>query len=264
MVASAGVEEGEEVFNTYGELGNAQLLAYYGFMLEANELDRMTVTLDAVGLDDGQRRMWAEWHSSPLLGDIAAEVDLDGLIGVMGDGDTVRTFEATGRDHRALCIDAEANLSWSLFLALVVADIEPTPLPQWPAADSGSDAAVAAVRATATLWQNCAQEFEDGPVASERAEVGDTTPADARVVGRVARRARALVDGRTARQHRPELSGAEALELAEEEGGGGEESERLALEFLASERLVLECVAAKWSQLEDYCDEQLARGGGTM
>lgn len=41
MVATRGVEASTEVFNTYGELSNARLLAEYGFSLEANDSDRI-------------------------------------------------------------------------------------------------------------------------------------------------------------------------------------------------------------------------------
>ena len=39
-----GVEGGEEVFNTYGMLGNTQLLSYYGFTQDTNPEDYVDIS----------------------------------------------------------------------------------------------------------------------------------------------------------------------------------------------------------------------------
>lgn len=55
MVATGCVEAEDEIFNTYGSLSNARLLAEYGFSLEANEDDRVCwFTVEQLAVDCGQ------------------------------------------------------------------------------------------------------------------------------------------------------------------------------------------------------------------
>ncbi len=50
IVAAAPVAAGREVHNTYGELGNAELVAKYGFALRCNPFD--AVRMDKAALVD--------------------------------------------------------------------------------------------------------------------------------------------------------------------------------------------------------------------
>ncbi|SGY97441.1 BQ5605_C035g11404 [Microbotryum silenes-dioicae] len=47
----------QEIFNTYGELSNAQLVTMYGFMIDGNQYDRVDFE---VGLEEEQMREWEE------------------------------------------------------------------------------------------------------------------------------------------------------------------------------------------------------------
>ena len=268
MVAAAAIEAGEEVFNTYGQLANVSLLAYYGFMLEANELDKVTFTLKGIAPDPTRRARLAEWRTDAGLAMAAADLDLDGLVSAHSHGHTTAFANSpVDDDYRTLWIDAEASVSWPLFLALTAAALDHAP--DSPAGGLQASQAAAALQATAEYWSACNRlsESDASPPAKRAKRDGGSAPrrTDAATVARVAAEAQSLVEARIARQYRPELSGVEILELAEEEGneeeGDGEEGDgeegggprRLALEFVANERLVLECVAAKWGQLATFC-----------
>lgn len=257
MVAARDIEAGEEVLNTYGELGNAGLLAYYGFMLEANELDRISIDAADLELSDWRAQALAEWRRDRALVHAAAGLDLDGLVSVSERATHPPASTGSIGDHRLLWIDAEANLSWPLYLAVVGAALDSSSSPGAPKA-SDAEAITAAVIATAKQWHASSNAADSDPSsASEHSHPIDTAADDIRMVVRVAAQVCRLVERRTARQYRPELSGGELLELAGTATGEGNRTKQLAMDFLASERLVLECVAAKWGQLMEFCGGQL-------
>ena len=43
IIAARPLQAGQEIFNTYGELGNAELVAKYGFALPDNPFDKLTL-----------------------------------------------------------------------------------------------------------------------------------------------------------------------------------------------------------------------------
>lgn len=59
IVAAAPVAAGREVHNTYGELGNAELVAKYGFALRGNPFDAVRLgkaaLVDAAAAAQGPR-----------------------------------------------------------------------------------------------------------------------------------------------------------------------------------------------------------------
>lgn len=117
MVTVEGISAGQEVFNTYGELSNAQLLAFYGFALEANKYDRITFAFDDVARlapspppSSTIAEEWASlnklWHSAER----EDEAQEEGL-----EEDTLVVDGSSGH----LYIDADARLSSSLWLLLL-------------------------------------------------------------------------------------------------------------------------------------------------
>ncbi|KAF7973639.1 hypothetical protein HWV62_14712 [Athelia sp. TMB] len=98
MVSTAGVAAGAEVLNSYGALGNAALLAQYGFALEANEADEVVFVFAGGGgsaagpgaaaeADAGVARAWgrarpaALWDASGLVfGGAGWRLNADGKI----------------------------------------------------------------------------------------------------------------------------------------------------------------------------------------
>ncbi|KAF7971288.1 hypothetical protein HWV62_21542 [Athelia sp. TMB] len=98
MVSTAGVAAGAEVLNSYGALGNAALLAQYGFALEANEADELVFVFAGGGgsaagpgaaaeADAGVARAWgrarpaALWDASGLVfGGAGWRLNADGKI----------------------------------------------------------------------------------------------------------------------------------------------------------------------------------------
>lgn len=64
------IAAGEEVFNSYGDLSNASLVAHYGFMLEANARDLITFKFAQVVADPDAEGAFLEfvkrWKGTPL------------------------------------------------------------------------------------------------------------------------------------------------------------------------------------------------------
>ncbi|GAA5905608.1 hypothetical protein JCM5296_000526 [Sporobolomyces johnsonii] len=224
---------GEEVFNHYGYLSNARLLAEYGFALDANEHDRVGFgsaevrgvlreeeedewvweEVERMTRDDWVRRE-AEEEEHPLLASSAP------------------TEEAASSEP--IYFDADAKLSPALWLLLartaLVSELRSSS--DDPVSCSGRIDHLAALLARFASDE----EREDVPL--------DLDGRDAQALSRIARVVQQLCDTRLRGQHRPELSGAGVLELAETIE---DEQLKRAMEFTAGERLVLERVRENWT-----------------
>lgn len=120
MVALRPVPSGEEVFNTYGELSNAQLLTRYGFMLDSNDNDGVCwfsvrdicqqaglPVKDAQTLEETWRRLLLSVTIHPgddRIAHIDTEIELE-----------------RSDIPRLAYIDADGSVSWPLYLLIVVA-----------------------------------------------------------------------------------------------------------------------------------------------
>ncbi|ORY90205.1 hypothetical protein BCR35DRAFT_287453 [Leucosporidium creatinivorum] len=224
MVTVERISAGQEVFNTYGELSNAQLLAFYGFALEANKYDHITLTFDEVA------RLAP---SSPPASTIAEEwTSLDKLLhSAVEERDQQNkeaeedVFVVDGPPGR-LYIDADARLSSSLWLLLVLLHV---PLPSAPP------------NRLELLQKSRSLQIER--LGGEET-VADLDPLGDNALRVLAEAVRALCAARLAGQEDSHRTGGELLELAT---ASTDTSLRQALELAASERILLECVSQAWS-----------------
>ncbi|GAA6024991.1 hypothetical protein JCM10207_002105 [Rhodosporidiobolus poonsookiae] len=218
LVTTRPLLPGETVFNHYGPgLSNAHLLVAYGFLLEANEHDRVDISREeareALGLGEPEA----------LALDSAA----------LGESDLV-TPPRDG-DPGALFVDADARPSPALF-GLLASSAGTTP---------------------ARLEQLVETSEAEKPLAD----------VDREVLSRAEGAVRRLVEARQKGQCEPEMGAGELLELAEvrlfpspshissllltvlrcAEQAEQDEHVRLAMEFLAGERLILERLQQGWT-----------------
>lgn len=121
MIATTNIDKGEEVYNTYGKLDNAALLANYGFMLEANEDDKVRwfsveSVLDQAGLAGikNERAIEDRWKTAVKSERWHQVID-------------ARITEENISDahlkapHDLLYIDADGSISSYLWLLLTIA-----------------------------------------------------------------------------------------------------------------------------------------------
>ncbi|CEQ38635.1 SPOSA6832_00093 [Sporobolomyces salmonicolor] len=210
------VVPGEEVFNHYGYLSNARLLAEYGFALEANEHDRVVFGSAEVRRARGEEEEERVWEEVQRM--------------TRDD----RTEEATSSEP--VYVDADAKLSPTLWLLLarsaLVSELRSS------SNDPGSYSSRIDHLAALLARFASEEEHEDVPLDLDRR--------DAQALTQIARVVQQLCDTRLRGQHRPELSGAEVLELAE---AIEDEQLKRAMEFTAGERLVLERVRENWNAI---------------
>ncbi|GAA5909335.1 hypothetical protein JCM6882_000955 [Rhodosporidiobolus microsporus] len=238
LVSLLPISAGSEALNHYGPcLSNAKLVAEYGFMLEANEWDGVELEVGDVWevvADEGQTRGEAveeRWRRLLDLSHRREELfEQDHPLLAPPDSDPAA-------DPSLLSIDADARLSPALWLllALVVS----------PSLSSVSNEAAAAevaamARSVRVLAERDAEE-EDGEGDGESEEVSQEHLA---VLGRVGELVDRLVVSRIRAQRASTLGGGDLLEMAEKEE---DPATRLAVEFLAGERLLLERVQQNWA-----------------
>ncbi|KAL8281185.1 hypothetical protein RQP46_006543 [Phenoliferia psychrophenolica] len=229
LVAHADVAAGTEIFNTYGEaLSNARLLIEYGFLSEANPWDVSIFSLDEV-LGRSSDLSEPTLLVRALVRQARGEDD-------SGDGPLTA---AAGREGGEIFFDADAKVSVALWCALVCRH----------GGARGDDAGLHAL--LDECWDD-AQELEEEEGDDEmEAMKAEGTSEDRMVLDLVARDIINLARGRRtdARVHRPDLSPADLLALADEET---DRATHLALEFAAGERLRLLCVEERWSNLRRF------------
>jgi hypothetical protein len=128
MVVNAAITPGEEVFNTYGaRLSNAELLVRYGFMLDANDNDILTWTIeeiwDAAGaaLADSQPRRWDDEASYGVCMEILRDWQYDAG---WTDSDLVIDSEPDDENSNPLYMTADGILSHKLWLAIALATLQ--------------------------------------------------------------------------------------------------------------------------------------------
>ncbi|GJJ11272.1 hypothetical protein Clacol_005504 [Clathrus columnatus] len=146
IVANLPIGADEEVFNTYGDgLTNAQLLCHYGFMLDGNEHNTITWTLDellgedAAKAEDGVMNQWKllisrlnHWkgtqrvYNPTIYQQRKSQADTDGS--GMGENDE-RTGSSNTLNPTPGCfnINADGQVSlqlWMLLFIIVLASVK--------------------------------------------------------------------------------------------------------------------------------------------
>jgi N-lysine methyltransferase SETD6 len=127
MVVNAAITPGEEVFNTYGaRLSNAELLVRYGFMLDANDNDILTWTIeeiwDAAGaaLADSEPRRWDNEAGYGVCMEILRDWQYDA--GWAGSELVIDT--ELDENSNPLYMTADGVLSHKLWLAIALATLQ--------------------------------------------------------------------------------------------------------------------------------------------
>lgn len=229
MVTERAILPGEEIFNTYGDLSNARLLAAYGFVLEANEADRVEFD-EAVVREVVQACVPCSrtaprpgWPSEYERTDFAPEEEHPLVTWRAGDG--------PGRPH--LFLDADARISIDLFrLVLELTDLDRSgPANQ----DADGDApgrecrpvlgalaelyAAAVVREDESLDNEIARDDAAGPHPTAPASADSLSEMSAAHLHaqRLASVVANLCDRALSAQERPELTVEELLDRADSE-----------------------------------------------
>ncbi|RPD55360.1 SET domain-containing protein [Lentinus tigrinus ALCF2SS1-7] len=107
MVAVRPIPAGIEVYNTYGaHLGNAALLARYGFMLDSFETDRITFGWPGSGLVvEGSPNQWMEVYES-VKSDVGPVVDV-----------SLSLYQSGGdREEPSLSVNSDGQASLGMFV----------------------------------------------------------------------------------------------------------------------------------------------------
>ena len=114
MVTVRSIPPGVEVFNTYGAtLGNASLLARYGFILEGSETDTVTFGWPGSSLElDGADMSWKSMYTL-ILDSTQAREDVAG-------SSMVYLPESGAETNPALSIDSDGRVSIALLIWAVV------------------------------------------------------------------------------------------------------------------------------------------------
>ena len=126
MVVNAAIAPGTEVFNTYGaKLSNAELLVRYGFILDANDNDTLTWTIDEIWdaagatLYDLLPRRWDDHASYGACMEILRDWQYDA-----GWADSELVIDTEPSENiTPLYVTAEGVLSHKLWSAIAVATL---------------------------------------------------------------------------------------------------------------------------------------------
>ena len=126
MVVNAPIAPGAEVFNTYGaKLTNAELLVLYGFLLDANDNDTLTWTIDEIWgaasatLHDLRPRRWDDHAGYSACMEILRDWQYDA-----GWADSELVIDTEPSENRnPLYVTADGVLSHKMWLAIALATL---------------------------------------------------------------------------------------------------------------------------------------------
>lgn len=257
MVSERFVPAGEEIFNTYGPLSNAQLLASYGFVLEANEHEHLLFDAAHVGEAASFRPPDLDLRLATIDRWIRTEEEVD-----LGARFAEHPLITDARLPDALSIDADARLDFRFFLLAV-----------WLAQDStrDTDEPSKLFRDSLAVAESLEQLFADAESFAVEDEVGrDAGPSSPYAIARrVAELIVRTCNVYQERQREPGLTAVELLDMADRlaQQAGSFRSRRihlvlgtdspktqpsrnhtgLALRYLAGERLLFEHVRLQWT-----------------
>ncbi|KPV78043.1 uncharacterized protein RHOBADRAFT_40589 [Rhodotorula graminis WP1] len=287
MVSERDIEAGDEVFNMYGSaFSNAHLVAAYGFLLEGNEHDvvsferrgALETLVCLVGATAGPERS---------IGELERELDeLKTAWRTVSNGGPLLDFDhpliappppptSSISALQDLYIDADARISSSLWLvvALIARHVASGTFPsarrrdeEPPAAkrargaapDVGAgpmdmlQSAVGLAERAGEVWRASEDALEAGAAGSGVPSSVDDEPdnVEQAVERETLRWAGVLVRGLCAarvEEQVEEARGNKASELYERAEEADDPSLRLAIEFLAGERLLIERVVSQWT-----------------
>ncbi|GAA5845702.1 hypothetical protein JCM11251_003932 [Rhodosporidiobolus azoricus] len=252
LISVSPIPAGSEAFNHYGpHLSNAKLAVEYGFMVEANEWDVVEFEVGEVfsilaNLCRGGERVDQVWE------ELVEHLVSRGMLDLAEHDHPLIAPTPLTVDSPTLSIDADARLSTPLW-ALLVLLASSSSSPSSSSASSPSPLTLVTAQLTSLSsslrvlaeWAH-QDEGEEGEEAGEREEGADVPPDHVALLRRVAELVQLLAGERIRRQNEPERSGAELLERADNESVP---ATRLAIEFVAGERLLLERVQENWTFL---------------
>jgi len=126
MVVNAAIASGSEIFNTYGpKLTNAELLVRYGFILDANDNDILTWTVEEIWgaagstLHDLRPRRWDDCAGYGACMEILRDWEYDA-----GWADSELVIDTERSENRnPLYMTADGVLSHKLWLAITLATL---------------------------------------------------------------------------------------------------------------------------------------------
>lgn len=286
LVSVRTIRAGQEVMNTYGgrELSNARLLAYYGFALPGNKHDRVSFSLDEVVPQTSTARNHHQQEWSRLLKEWQSEQS--GRLSQPGTGRTANHEDAVDSDDdddedeiangdkdtllsdplsADLFCDADARLSHALWLRLAFHHLR---LP-----------------ALRVEWLLDLHQFQNERHTGEVSAFPLESPRHSELSAALDMMASAvseLVSRRLEKQCEQHKTSADLFELAEVSFGAGlrhfqrspkirrladavypaifgqacqDVEERMAIEFLASERVLLSTLKQTWDELRAGAEE---------
>lgn len=198
VTTEALIEEGEEVFNSYGERSNARLVAEYGFRLEANEWDRITFEEEEIeevlrSLSVGRRQDQTVFEKEES-GDEEDQEEDHPLI----------ASPRSPQDTKAFYFDADAKISGHLW-STVVTSVPPPSLTKTRLREEDLSLELARIIDELDKEEGAEDYSETHPIdeTTRRALVG------------IARAIDILCERRLMKQYRPDRNGSELLDLAE-------------------------------------------------
>lgn len=110
MFTDTLISKGEEIFNSYGQLSNAGLLASYGFSLEANDNDCCTFSFEEVVNLGRQKVTHQDWKSILKLWPQDFNNSMESIL-------------INEDKSEKLYIDAEARMSIGLWVLLALSNL---------------------------------------------------------------------------------------------------------------------------------------------
>ncbi|EJF57990.1 SET domain-containing protein [Dichomitus squalens LYAD-421 SS1] len=242
MVTVRSIPPGVEVFNTYGEtLGNAALLARYGFMLNGSEAD--TVTFG--------------WHGSSLElrpGDSYWKSVYDLVVepagGILASSLMVYFPDMEPDISPVLSIDSDGRVSIALFVWAIVESMSV----QYGAESTELSVSVLRCLLRVEALRDMEERDEDIEIPSEAGP--PPGPTAALFLAQTAKELDNLCRTRVANMGRVEYRGTNMEVLGEvfDDLPADRPKTRLALEYLLGERAVLEVCAAGWEEVKNIAD----------
>ncbi|KAM0793633.1 hypothetical protein ACM66B_001065 [Microbotryomycetes sp. NB124-2] len=234
MVVTRDIEADEEIFNTYGLWSNAKLVAHYGFLLDGNAND--FVSLDPAFIF---RQFW------PDAGQDAASLSrvrscarfvrqslLEMSPELMTRSSIVDFDVSAASLHEQMTVDADARLSLPLWTTIVLAVRRVLP----DTSESGSTGTD--VELVQRMWSRAEEAYESGSDSKgpQCGDEQDVSAVSAAIVELCRRHAECQKCSRN--------SAASILDRAE---GEPDEAIRLTMTALAHERALMESLANSWS-----------------
>ncbi|TBU29242.1 SET domain-containing protein [Dichomitus squalens] len=242
MVTMRSIPPGVEVFNTYGEtLGNAALLARYGFMVNDSEADTVTFGWPGSSLELGSDESY--WNSVYDLVVKPAE-------GILASSSLVYFPDMESEMSPLLSIDSDGRVSIALFIWAIVESMSV----ECGAESTGLIISVLRCLLRVEALRDMQERDEDTEIPSEAGS--SPGPIAAHFLAQTAKELGNICRTRVANMGRVEYRGASMEVLGEVFDGlpADRHKTRLALEYLLGERAVLDVCAAGWEEVKNIAD----------